>query len=364
MSSTNSESYDAFISFAEPDKQLAEELWCVLRDVGLTAYYSKEDLGRRGSADWRGNIHNAIKSSRCFLPVMTRSSIGRPWVLYEAGAADALGRPTIAARVDDLSTKELKEIPSGDVWAHQVSNEKGLQDLVLAIARARDGDGANETTYVRAMETSSHVANVLRLARTRWVFVAGSRPHGGAPYLPRVSVADRSGLAGEGVLTHIARDLTRSLLGAGFSVISCPEVPHVGAVVTETAMDLMESQESIPIDRFRLGGLYPTVRLALIREASPSRRATVSAWLDDYRAKYLAPAEWILVLGGNDGTEDEVRIARDENTKVCALRALGGASERITPTPTPPPNCRFADDDLIWCSEVRDQLIAHLLGAE
>lgn len=349
--------FDVFISFAEPDKLLAHELCLLLEEVDLRGYYAHEELGRAGTSDWRKQIHDGIRRSRCFLPIMTRSSMWRPWVLYERGAADANGLELVPARVQGLSQRDLSAIPFGDPYVHVLFDKDGLKRLVLDLWRYIHPKMEKGNALTTVVDNSEHAENVIRIAKTRWVFIAGSKPEDEEIYDPALKVIGKPGLEGPAVLRRVARDIANGLLDSGFNLMSCPEVPDVGKVVSDTVLERLDSSKSIDANRYRIGGIYPVRELLKLGEGSFEKRGHVANWLSEFRTQYLAPVEWLVILGGNEGTKAEAMAATNELTKICTIPALGGYGQ----SPIEHPDAfRFETEGDQWGVEQMQKLIERI----
>lgn len=96
--------FDVFLSYAEQDRELAEELKTEFARTGVSCFMAAKDL--TVAIEWQDAIRDALLASAKIMLLLTPRSINRPWVLLEAGAAWALKKPIVPALVqvapDDL----------------------------------------------------------------------------------------------------------------------------------------------------------------------------------------------------------------------------------------------------------------------
>lgn len=323
--------YAAFLSFADPDKELAECLRNLLSELGKKVFFAPVDLPKPGNPQWGTDIINRMRKSASFVPIYTRNSLNRPWVLYESGLADALEVPCFPAYVSSISPSEIGYSPglSGSAYYYGLSNPKLLSRLMVSICVAH-GDAEN-SLRVRSdslVQTSSLARRVMELSRARWVFVAGNYPNnaidedsGIAWFTTREKYLQRmQGFAGE---------ITQVLLEKGFSVAACPQVASLGMHVIEQAVGFLDTVVGAPHVDYAINGIYPIDREA--REGMLSDAAK-KRWRDhimDFRKSYLADKEWLILLGGNEGTAEEYSAAKQAGVKVMPIPCFGGFSQEV-----------------------------------
>ncbi len=362
---TEPKGYAAFLSYAHPDLALVEAVQRLLAVVDLPVFVADEALKKAGTPEWERELHNAIRNSSCFVPLLTPSSLKKPWVLYESGAADACGLRKIPGRVMAVSMGDLTQLPLGNVLTYDLFDEEQLCNLVLSVLEGydparRSGIG---TVLEKVLIKSDELRQVARLARSRWVFIAGSRPEGDV-YRPAITIEHASDRTGEATLRLITRDITLALLGAGFSVMSCPEVPDVGKIVQETVLELIMSGSGLSRDRFRIAGLYAIDRMFGDDQAAQAKRSYIDAWLMDLRKGYLLPTECLLVLGGNRGTEEEVRAARQLGLRICSIPNLLGYGQALYAEAHHESHFPVTAEDRIWNPDVCQRLVSFVQRTE
>lgn len=320
----------AFLSFADPDRDLAKSISQLFWQLGESAYFAPVDLPKSGSPKWRDAIISAIKSSNSFVPIYTRHSLRRPWVLYESGVADSVGLPRFAARVSSVSPSDIDYLPSGSVLYYDLSNEDSLADFITNVYLSKTGERAEVSARVnRAIKNSrSIVQRILTLAKTRWVFIAGNTPKNLSQQEPALTWY-KTQAQYRFRLWDFVEVLTEALLKNGFSITSCPQVPDVGMRVTEKALSCLDSKQYPNPVNFKISGIYPIDREA--REITLSKTAK-KKWMDhilEFRRSYLADQEWLLVIGGNVGTSEEHAAALDCGVKVFPVPCFGGTATHI-----------------------------------
>lgn len=124
-------------------------------------------------------------------------------------------------------------------------------------------------------------------------------------------------------------DLTASLLQRGFSIASCPQVEDVGKVVSSAYLDYRRRHRTEEA-HYRIGGLYPVDRFA--REESDLESELQEKWmlhLHEFRKSYSADVECLVLVGGNVGTMEEYRAAKELKTKVVMVPFFEGTAYHL-----------------------------------
>ncbi len=329
MNMTTQKRYAAFLSFATPDRALVQAVHDLFSSVDEDTYFAPKDIPRSGSPKWRAQILDGIASSVCFVPIYSRHSLNRKWVLYESGAATALSLLRYPARVSGVSRLDLWEQPADDDHVYELFDPESLSDLVVNVCIRGDTTLRSrlEAEIRRKLSNNAHFDAVIRLSRARWVFIAGNVPRGkhrrpGKPPAYESETYERN-------LRAFVQKLTVGLLEAGFNIASCPQVRSVGSVVARTAGRwLYEHSESDP-DRYQIGGLYPMDRF--LREEKYSRpvRDLMRRYFLEFRESYLRDKEHLIIIGGSEGTAEECKAAKRCGVKVFAVPCFGGAAREV-----------------------------------
>jgi len=124
---------DIFISYASADILLAKKLKQLLEtELNLTVFLSEENLGEV-TDNWREDIINNIRKSKCFIPILTKTALNRPWVMYESGAADIQGVPFFVVTTSWTRQADTMGFPRGDKFVYSINKKEQLERLIHAI---------------------------------------------------------------------------------------------------------------------------------------------------------------------------------------------------------------------------------------
>lgn len=356
--------YAAFLSFASPDRRIVQALRDLFGVVDAKVYFALEELPRAGTPEWMEAIRSGISESSSFVPIITRNSLTRSWVIYETGAADALSLPRCPARVAGISIDEMRFIPGGEKFVFNLYDKFSAIELIIGVLKKHGALQRGEGVYRKALVASEELKRLVSLAQERWVFIAGSLPTGeNARRYPSSLQVEGVTLGPAEVLARVARDVTRGLLTAGFSVVSCANVEYVGKEVMTAAHQWMAGQAGKIERRYKIGGLYPIDRLAR-EEQTEEQRLFLRGTLRNFRKSYLSGNEWLLLLGGNQGTWEEYEAVMDiDNIRLAALPGLGGTAKRLLTEQVK--NCLYLPNHgNTWGEEALRELVAQLANVE
>ncbi len=323
------EEYAAFLSFADPDRDFVKLIHDLFWQLKVRTYFAPEQLPKAGSPEWRKQIIREIQNSYSFVPIYTRHSINRPWILYETGLADANGLPRYPARVSSVPIADIDYLPGPGAFTYDLFDKNSLAQLIINVCLSKGGDKDKVTAKVNSIvETSTFTKQIITLSKTRWVFIAGNFPTNAA--LPDSGIEWLT--TKEDYKTRLkdfVEVLTETLLDQGFSIAACPQVSAVGMNVINKAVSCLDSKDYVgPVD-FRISGIYPIDREA--REITLSASAK-KKWLDhimSFRKSYLIDQEWLIVLGGNQGTREEYLAAEASKLNIFSIPCFGGTAESI-----------------------------------
>ena len=82
--------------------------------------------------------------------------------------------------------------------------------------------------------------------------------------------------------------------------------------------------------RFAIGGIYPIDHHARERKTFKFVDRQWQELLKDFRKTYLRNVEWLVLIGGSEGTMEEYEAGREiEGLKVLSIPCFGGAAGRI-----------------------------------
>lgn len=106
---------EVFVSYSQPDRELAFEIVARLEARGIGAWIAPRDVSP--SADWAAEIIDAIAGSRVMLLVFSSSSNGSAQVRREVERAVHREIPILPFRVEDvLPSKSLEYFLSAQHW--------------------------------------------------------------------------------------------------------------------------------------------------------------------------------------------------------------------------------------------------------
>jgi hypothetical protein len=328
--------FAAFISFAEPDRPLAEMLQRVLSHAGLPSYYAPKVVPANTPARWQRRIlDDGIRKSDSFVLICTKESLSRSWVLFEAGAAAALGGNCYCTMVQSVSDADIRSMPDPlDLYHYKLYNSKELQDLLRHVAKDHLGESCQEMVQkIDDMFASQHhlLGGLMSLAARRWVFIAGNVPR------KRPAISRKRKV----YMRAFVKNFTECLMKSGFSIAACPQVRPVGKVALNTAEVFVASlakREPFGSGRvdYEIGGLYPVDRM-LRPKGLKSTRAE-SKWQEHlmrFRKSYLEKQEWLVLIGGSEGTREEyqaieaINNERRAKVKTYPIPCFGGSAAAI-----------------------------------
>ena len=122
--------YGIFISYANEDANLAEELKDALEEKGIRCFMATEDI-TVGDL-WESAIRKALMASKRILFLLTPRSINRPWIHLEIGAAWALEKVIVPA-LDHVSPNDLDDL-TRKYQAHVIETPDQRNRLVEKLA--------------------------------------------------------------------------------------------------------------------------------------------------------------------------------------------------------------------------------------
>jgi len=351
--------YAAFLSYAEPDGELVGIISDFLSEIlDVPTFYAASNLAR-GSEDWITEIVAGIGNSSVFVPILTRSSVSRPWVLYECGVADALKIPFCRVKTANVSHEKIKILcPGKDRYTHDVSTINGLVAFVAQIcAHWPDTQAKSERSIERMVKDCRTTNSILRLARARSVFIAGSLSKRESPYGPP-KLEGKPDLCPEEVLRAATSDISKALLSAGFMICACPDVSAVGRTIAETVENWTEEhKDTCWQDIFRIGG-----QLEIPAETPcSSLRTMLQQAFREARRDYLKDQECIVLLGGNQRTRIEYEVARELGTlKICPVPMFGGVGFDVCNDKGLQRSWPLTAEELVWTSQACQRIVDYI----
>lgn len=100
-----------FISHASVDAAVAEYLEAQARESipGVTVFRTTRVGQIRPGVEWAGQVKENLREAALFLVLLTPTSVTRPWVLFEAGAAWMTRRPLVPVLAGGLRKEDVPE---------------------------------------------------------------------------------------------------------------------------------------------------------------------------------------------------------------------------------------------------------------
>lgn len=318
-----------FISHSQKDRVVAIEFKRMFEDFeklypGKQEVFLSSDLtnDQIKTGQWKTDFEAHLKTSSHFVVLVTPNSLHSTWVTYEIGYALALGIDIIPIGIRGASPEAFF------LNSYNMQIIKEEHDVIKLLNRIF---GTTEKfNRIWCKENEEAIGKLLLLCKSRCVYFVGSMP---------------KNQLGEGLwndedqsfVERFLKQLTKSLLENGIKVSSFPSVPFVGSVVLDAAMDArLHGKESLMNDegelsrKYEIAGLYQfdnILRLAEEKKISPE------AWkktLDDFRELYLKNKSSMVIIGGNEHTNEEYQVAKERvrQLEVFPIRCLGGFAEK------------------------------------
>lgn len=129
-----------FISHISEEREYAQRLKTIIQEdfLGLVEPFASSDIdGIEAGQRWLDAIKNAMKSATLVIVLCSRSSLTRPWVNFEVGAAWIQELPIVPLCHLGLTAKELPA-PLSFYQAVEAAGIYGLERLYDSIAKAVD----------------------------------------------------------------------------------------------------------------------------------------------------------------------------------------------------------------------------------
>ena len=344
--------YAAFISFASPDRDLARILHHFLKKyLKVDSFFAEANLPREDD-DWVEGIRGAVMDSWCFVPILTRSSLSRPWVLYESGMAHMCELPFCCVRTADACHDAIRRLPGKNRFVYDLFSEEGLIDFFMKVYEitTTKAEAARMEVFIReSLGKSTTTRNIIHRAKLRSVFIAGSLPQPSADF-PGAQIKAAPALHRHEVIDHVTKELTFKLLEHGFTVSTCPDVSAVGLSVIEGICEWTREHGVDWRDVFRVGGRYdPLSSLDRVPQENITLVEMLKQASVETRRDYLRDQEWLLIIGGKDRTRLEWEAATGlPDLKVCALPIFGGVAAEAWAVQENRDRCPIAPTDLLW----------------
>jgi len=322
----------AFISYSRKDKELANDIRHLLEQTidhfNLSdKVFMDKDLYNYDEK-WRKGIIKGLEESHCIIPIFTTNSINQSsWISFELGASEVYNIPKfpiVTAGVD------VRDIPCCDSQAYCLINVENVYNFVRKILELKNSL-LNEKKLEDYIFDNSCVKRIIKKSRERWVYIIGSKPEFN-------DEQDKEKLWEKKVDSFLTK-LTHKLFEKGYSLTSFPIVKHVGEVV------IRETAYKNKVKNYKIAGLYSIDKE--LRNLSQRYDIDESNWKDilsNFRKTYLDDKEFIIIIGGKEGTREEYSAAKSMNinNKFIPLPCFYGFGEKLwTDEYTPNPQESF-----------------------
>lgn len=121
-----------FISHVNEESRVAHKVKSLLRDAfgpDLRVFVSSDYESLRGGDKWFPTILENLKSARVILVLLSKDSLYRPWIPYEAGVGEGAGAKVIPMVHMDFSLRELGP-PLGEYHVRRLQSADGARALI------------------------------------------------------------------------------------------------------------------------------------------------------------------------------------------------------------------------------------------
>lgn len=134
-----SEMGQVFISFVHEEQAVAEALQKFIEDVlQVSTFVSCDQRAVFAGDHWLERIKDALKCARVVVLILSRESVARPWVNFEAGAAWLQGIPIIPVVFKNLKLNEIPT-PYSSLQSLDLMQATGQYYLITSIAHRLGG---------------------------------------------------------------------------------------------------------------------------------------------------------------------------------------------------------------------------------
>jgi hypothetical protein len=126
---------DIFISFIHEDEKVAEGVKRFLNEklrIKSEVFLASDKWAIYAGEDWLKRIKEELTSAKVVVLLLSKASIGRPWVNFEAGAAWLADKAIIPVCFGDL-LKDATPKPYSNIQALSLDDDDGPYYLVTSI---------------------------------------------------------------------------------------------------------------------------------------------------------------------------------------------------------------------------------------
>lgn len=326
-----------FLSFTEKDKHLADLIYKLLTDVfDFTVFYSRESLTevRKGSPGWNKRIKEAILECDCFISLLTKNSLARPWISYEAGIADAYDKDILRIKTASISNDSIAKLMPEQKRNinYEIATENGLKKFIKNIYNVCEIQLPSKNfvkLHLSPQSAKKIVKKITGLSRNRNIFVGGSY-YVGKDHIKRARLKG-SHLEKEEVLIEVTKQITYELLDNGFTIWCYPFVSEVGKSVALAVYEWCQKKRKKPFNYLRITGgegkrwKDDSKSFREYTKTGKTFEGLLDAIFKAERKQIIEEMEWVLILGGNRKAKFEAELALEsKEVKLCSIPTFDG----------------------------------------
>ncbi len=146
-----------FISHINEESRVAHRIKSLLREAfgpELRVFVSSDYESLRGGDKWFPTILEHLKSTRVVLVLLSKDSLYRPWIPFEAGVGEGAGAKVIPVVHLDFSLRELGP-PLGEYHVRRLQSEDGVRALIedVKMEVGLDASEVDAAAFVDGVET-------------------------------------------------------------------------------------------------------------------------------------------------------------------------------------------------------------------
>jgi hypothetical protein len=160
---------DVFISFIHEDEKVADGVKTFLNvklEGGSKIFLASDKWAIYAGQDWLQRIKEELASAKVVVLLLSKRSIGRPWVNFEAGAAWLKNIAIVPACFGDLQKEALPK-PYSNIQALSLEDADGPYYLVTSICHYLKPSGMAPPPFSADDHDVSSLRNVLEEAERR-----------------------------------------------------------------------------------------------------------------------------------------------------------------------------------------------------
>ncbi len=97
-----------FLSYSHADRDWVDQFVHSLTNRQIDVWYDMQDI--KAGDRWEELIQEALRKSSILVAILSKSSVDRPWMFFELGAAVADGKRVIPVLIGDLNIRDLPSL--------------------------------------------------------------------------------------------------------------------------------------------------------------------------------------------------------------------------------------------------------------